>query len=234
MGQMQLSSNVDCSSLTTDEINFRVKDLIFNKHTNILLKNVHDKSGLLEGLKGVLKIEMIGDLSSNFANNVSELKIIVNGNVGDNSACNVSRSKFTVFGSCLSNFGGDARSSEFYILENCGKSSFSNLNNGCKVVIGGQPNSDFALGNDGASIIILNLKGGSIFVEDGWFKNYKSGRIYIRGTKDSIKNLSNIFSLKEVSETDEDIYLPLISEFARLFSCSLSEIKSMPFFRIDK
>ncbi|OGI20132.1 MAG: hypothetical protein A3B68_00880 [Candidatus Melainabacteria bacterium RIFCSPHIGHO2_02_FULL_34_12] len=53
--------------------------------------------------------------------------------------------------------------------------------------------------------------------------------IYLRG---GIKNLNNKFNLVETNDTDEDVYLPLISEFSRLFKVSLSEIKSKQFYRL--
>lgn len=231
MTQMKLSNKIDCTDLTTDEINFQIKDLIFNNCKNVILKNVGSKAGLLESISGNLKIEIIGDVGASFANGISEIKVVVNGNSGDDSACSVKNSKFTVFGSCANNFGGDAKSSEFYILEGCGKRSFFNLTNS-KVILGGLPSGEFASSNNGGTIIILNLSGGNIFIEDDWFVKYSGGHIYLRGAKGEIKIASDRFSLVETSCSDEDIYLPLISEFARLFNYSLSEIKSKHFYRI--
>lgn len=232
MSKTELNNILDCENLSSDEINFAVKNLISNGFKTILLKNANGTSNLLTGLKASVKIEIIGDVGSDFANNVKGLKIIINGNIGDNSGCGVENTKFTVFGSCSSNFGNDAKSSEFYILESCGKNSFCDLKNNSKVVIGNQANNDFAASNNGGTIVILNLSGGSIFIEDDWFKDFKGGNIYFRADKNKIKIPQNKFLIKEIDDNDEDIYLPLISEFARLFNYSLSEIKSKPFCKV--
>lgn len=231
MTQIKLSNKIDCTNLTTDEINFQIKNLIFNNCKNVILRTVGSKAGLLESLSGSLKIEIIGNAGAGFACGISGIKVIVNGNIDDDSACSVKNGKFTVFGSCANNFGGDAKSSEFYILEGCGRRSFFNLTNS-KIILGGLPSGEFASSNNGGTIIILNLSGGNIFVEDDWFIKYIGGYIYLRGEKEKIKIASDRFSLVETSCSDEDIYLPLISEFARLFNYSLSEIKSKPFYRI--
>ncbi|MBI3590383.1 MAG: hypothetical protein HY094_03260 [Candidatus Melainabacteria bacterium] len=232
MSTTELSNNIDCLNLTADEINFQIKNLMFNNFKNAILKNVYGKNGLLEGLKGNIKIEIIGDVSSDFGNNINGPKIVVNGDINNNSACNVKSGKFTVYGSCINCFGNDAKAGEFYILENCGKNSFLNLGSSSKVVIGGFVNSGFAFDNNGGTIIVLNLKGGNIYIEDDWFKDYKSGHIYFRGEKEKINAASHRFLIENVTAADEDIYLPLISEFARLFNYSLDEIKSKPFNRI--
>lgn len=231
----QLNIQIDCSDLSSNEINYQVKELIFNKAKYILLKNVHEENKLLEGLISEIKIEILGNVGSYFASDVQGLKIIVNGNVNDNSAWNVKEAKFTIFGSCENNFGAYAETSEFYIFENCGLNSFSNLNKSSKVVLGGLPGNGFANGFKEGVIVILNLQGGNIFIEDNWLVDQKGGVIYLRssGGRDKIKTTSNRFLIEEVKESDEDICLPLISEFARLFNYSLDEIKSKPFYRIN-
>ena len=231
MSNVQLSNQIDCSNLSSEEINYNVKDLIFNNYKHIVLKNVHGKKGLLEGLKGNIKIEIIGDVDSLFANSIDGAKIIVNGNIGDNSAGGVKSGKFTLFGSSGNYFGNNVDSGEFYILENCGRNSFSKLTNLSKVVIGGYPGINFGESSKGGRIIILNLKGGNFFIdnETKFFENSRIDSIYVRG---NIKINNNKFLIENIIEEDEDIYLPLISEFARLFSYSLSEIKSKPFYRI--
>ena len=228
---MQLNNKIDCVNLTTDEINFQIKNLIFNNCKNILLKNADDKAGLLESISANLKIEILGDVGASFANGISGIKVIVNGNSSDDSACSVKNSKLTIFGSCASNFGGSSKTSEFYILEGCGKRSFFNLTDS-KVILGGLPSGEFASSNNGGTIVVLNLPGGNIFVENDWFVKYSGGHIYLRGEKGKIKIAGDRFSLVEASCSDEDIYLPLISEFARLFNYSLNEIKSKPFCKI--
>lgn len=232
MSNLTSKNIIDCSDLSKEQINYQIKDLIFNKTKNVILKNTEKKQHLLEGLKGDVKLEIIGDVGSYFANEIDGLKIIVNGNIGDNSACNIKNSKITVFGSCGGNFGSNSQSGEFYVLENCGQESFLRLNNKCKVVIGGQPSAVFAAENIDGTIVVLNLKGGNIFLDDSlrWLEGSKSGFIYIRG---ECKINAKRFLLEKTNEKDEDLYLPLISEFARLFKCSLSEIKSKPFYRIN-
>ena len=231
MSKIELTNLVDCLDLSSDEINFKVKDLIFNKHKNLILKNTHSENQLLECIKALIKIEIFGDVGSDFANNVSGLKIIVNGNVGDNSACSIEKAKITIFGACSNNFGNNIKSSEVYLLEGCGANSFLKLANNSKVVLGGQVGSNFAAMNNGGTVVLLNLKGGSIFVDESWFKDSTDSHIYIRGDKNKIKlvNDNSSFTLNQVDYNDEDLYLPLISEFSRLFGVSLSEIKSKPF-----
>lgn len=228
-----ISKNIiDCSGLSSDQINYEIKNLLFNEVKNIILKNTDKKRNLLKGLKGDIKIEIIGNVDSYFADELDGPKVIVNGDVGDYSVCNMLNGKITVFGSCGNDFAGDVKSGEFYILENCSFNSFSNLSEGCKVVIGGTPGNIFACGNKGGIIIILNLKGGKMFVDDNsrWLERAKNESVFLRG---DCKILTDKFSLEKANDKDEDIYLPLISEFARLFKYSLSEIKSKPFYRID-
>ncbi len=233
MADIRLNNEIDCAHLSSDEINYQVKNLIFNKLKKIVLKNTFHKEGLLHRLKGNLKIEICGDVSNNFANSVNGLKIIVNGNVGENSANSAENSKFTVFGSSSAFFGNDSKASEFYILENCAKSSFCNLDANSRAVIGGQAISGFASDNNGGTVLLLNLKGGNVFIDDDWFKDFKSGLIYIRSDKDKIKAARSDIKIVSTAQDDEDIYLPLISEFARLFNYSLNEIKSLPFYRLQ-
>lgn len=232
MPELNLSTKVDCLNLDKDDVNLKIDKLISNNFKNVILTNVSGKRSILVGLKGNIKIEIVGDVGSNFASNINGLKIVVNGNIGDKSAQNVEGVKFTIFGSCLNSFGNNIKSCDFYILENCTKDSFSNLSSGAKVIIGGQPSSGFACGFNGGIIVILNLKGGSIFIDDDWFKNFMDGNIYIRGEKNKVKITSSRFTVHETGDADLDVYLPLISEFARLFSISLSEIRSLPFYRL--
>lgn len=230
MPELNLSTKVDCLNLDKDDINLKIDKLISNSFKSVILTNVSGKKSVLVGLKGSIKIEIVGDVGSDFASDINGLKIVVNGNIGDKSAQNVEDVKFTVFGSCLNSFGNNIKSSEFYILENCTKDSFLNIRSYSKVIIGGQPSSGFAHNLNGGIIVILNLKGGSIFVDDDWFRNFIRGNIYIRGEKNKIKITSNRFTVHETDDTDLDFYLPVISEFARLFSMSLSEIRSLPFY----
>lgn len=169
------------------------------------------------------KTQIIGDAGPDFLNGANDLKVIVKGNVGDNSACNVKNSKITIFGSCGNNFGNNAVNSEFYIFGDCMGNAFSRAKKS-KMVIGGQIKGDFSF-NDDVIAVILNLKGENYNPT----YNTKSGIVYLRGGKETIKNIA----LKPVNENDEDRYLPLISEFARLFNYSLSEIKSLPFYRLQ-
>jgi glutamate synthase domain-containing protein 3 len=169
------------------------------------------------------KTEIIGDTGPSFLHGVNDLKVIVKGSVGNDSACNVKNSKFTIFGSCGNNFGNNAVNSEFYIFGDCRENAFSKAKKS-KIVIGGQIQGDF-LFNDDVIAVILNLKGESYNLIPGT----KPGIIYLRGEKEKFKNVS----LKPVAESDEDVYLPLISEFARQFNYSLSEIKSLPFYRME-
>lgn len=231
MEETRLSNRLDCKDIDSEKINFEVKNFIFNNFKNIYLRNVFGKPGLLEGLKGNVKIEIVGDVSDHFANEIYGPKIIVNGNVGENSASRIINGKLTIFGSSLKNFASEVRKGEFYVLGNCGEKSFFRLQKSCNVVIGGQPGSDFARLLSGGVVIILNLKDGNMFIDE-WFKGYTSGTIYLRGKRENIITRDDRFSILQVNEDDEDIFLPLISEFARQFSFSLSEIKSVPFCRL--
>ncbi len=232
MPETELNNVVDCCDLSSDAINFKVKDLIVSKHKTIILKNTNSKNKLLEGLRVSVKVEILGDVGSDFANGVNGLKIIVNGNIESDSVTSIQKTKVVVFGNCSNNFGNDIKSSEIYLLDGCGVNSFLQLSKDSKVVIGGQIGSNFAsMGSDG-TIILLNLSGGNLFVDESWFKNSTQGLVYIRGQKDKIKLTGGGFSLRDTDASDEDLYLPLISEFSRLFGKSLSEIKSHPFNKV--
>ena len=233
MSNANLINNIDCENLSLSEIDLQVKNLIFNKYKTILLKNVPAKENLFRGLSGNIKLEIIGDTALNFACGVNGIKLVVNGNVGDFSANDAINAKFTVYGTCGSQFGNNSKKSEFYILEGCSKNSFHNVSDSSKVVIGGLPGNNFACGNQGATFVILNIKGGNIFVDDTWFRQFTHGCIYLRGIKNKIKITTEKYFLSDTDENDEDIYLPLISEYARLFKFSLSELKSKPFFRLE-
>ena len=232
MTQTQMNNKIDCSGLTPDEINYQVKNLIFNGFKYIILRNLYGKHPLLEGLKGNVKLEILGNVSSGFANWINGPKITVVGDVGSNSACNVYNGKFTVFGNCDNNFGNNVKEGEFYIFRSCGKNSFSNLTSASKVVVGGQVSNGFAANSYGGAVAILNLGGGSVFIEDDWFRDSQNIFVYIRSSKEQIK-ASERFVVEETNNSDEDVYLPLISEFARLFSFSLSEIKSEKFYKVS-
>ncbi len=177
------------------------------------------------------KIEVSGDTNSDFANNVCGLKVIVKGNIGNNSAHSVQSSKFTVFDSCGEGFGVNAKSSEFYIFKNCGKDSFVKLTSNSKVIVGGVIGANSGAFANGI-FIILNLNNEDILIDNDTFKDAKGLIIYFRGDKDKIKIVNKKLLLEKIGEDDEDIYLPLISEFARLFDFSLSEIKSKPFSKV--
>ena len=226
-----LNQIIDCSVLSVNEINNSIKELISHNIKNVILKNANGKENLLEGLTGNIKIEVFGNTAPYFANKINGPKIIVNGDVGANSLCDVKQGKITVFGSCGNNFGGNVTSCEFYVLDNCGFDSFSNLTDLSCAVIGGQVGKNFAGKTNGGKIIILNLKGGTMFLDDNssWFHNFNDGFIYLRG---EYKLNTDKFLLEKVNEKDEDVYLPLVSEFARLFKYSLSDIKSKPIYKV--
>lgn len=231
--EIKLNNIIDCTDYSTNEVNYKIKELIFNGFKHIVLKNSGSKKGLLEGLKGEVKIEIIGDVGSEFANNINGPKIIVNGNIDSNSAQNLREGKLTVFGSCGDMFGTNACSGEFYILENCGKNSFLDLSEDSKVVIGGIAGSDFLENKGSGRAVILNLQGGNIFLAENWIQETVKTIIYLRGDKNKIKIMIKNISLADSSDADEDIYLPLISEFARLFNYSLSKIKSKPIYLLQ-
>lgn len=229
---MKLKNIIDCTGFSSEEINYKVKELVFDNSKHIILKNPTRKKGLLEGLKGEVKIEIIGDVGSEFANNINGPKIIVNGNIGNNSAQNIKGGKLTVFGSCGSYFACNAESSEFYILENCSKNSFFNIKNNSKVIVGGQITPPFGKNSD-STFVILNLSGGAHFIDDEWNESIGNNKIFLRGNKEKIRTTSKKIKLIEANNNDEDVYLPLISEYARLFNYSLDEIKSIPFYKIE-
>jgi len=229
MTEVKSAQQLDCSNLTAGQINNEIKRLASESAKSILLKNTKNINELLCNLSLNIKIEILDSVNNDFANTIQNLKLIINGNVGDNSAAATLNSKITVFGSCGNHFAHKIKSSEIYILENCSSNSFYNLSSDSKLVLGGLPGKFFADNNLGGKIIILNLKGGNIFIEENWFNNSVNECIYLRG---GIKNLNNKFNLVETNDTDEDVYLPLISEFSRLFKVSLSEIKSKQFYRL--
>lgn len=231
MANTNIDNLIDCANLNPDGIDIKIKELISKGVKNIALKTTNDKKNLIEGNKGQIKIETLEGVGEFFANYVEGLKILVNGNVGDNSANGVKNSKFTVFGSTENNFGNNSKNSEFYIRVNGGKNLFSNLSESSKVVIGGQCASSFGENIKDSVIVVLNLLGGNIFIDKNikWFTNSKNAYIYLRG---DVKISTDELAVEKASECDEDIYLPLISEFARLFRFSLSEIKSKDFYRV--
>lgn len=229
MKETRLQNLIDCTDLTVGEINSKVNDLFLQKYKQIVMQNTSGIKGLLEGINAPLKIELLEGASDRFAHQVAGVKLIVNGHIGDGSANNSKFSKYTVFGSCGENFGLGSVDSEFYIFGNCGVNAFSSNVSRIKAVIGGKPGPSFARGMIDSTLVILNLKGGKLFIDDDWLEKSKNVSVYLRGNP----QVSNkFFKLTEVSEDDEDIYLPLISEFARLLKCSLSEIKSIPFFKV--
>lgn len=232
MSEIKSSNIIDCLDLSSDEINYKVKELLCYRHKDIVLKNTDSKNRLLEYIKASAKIEVLGDVGDDFANNINGLKVIVNGNVGENSVSSIENSKLTIFGSCSVNFGNGIKSGEIYILDACGANSLIKLSGNSKVVVGGPIGNGFAASNEGGTVVGLNLKGGNLFVEEHWFKDFRSGFVYLRGEKNKIKLLNKNWVLESTDFSDEDLYLPLISEFSRLFNVSLSEIKSKPFNRI--
>lgn len=224
-----LKSQFDCSNLTSDEINKKVNELISSGTQHILLMNVPKEKNLLEGISGDIKIDLLNDVGDFFGNFLLKTKVVLNGSVGNNSCGGIKSSKITLNGSCESFFGSGSQESEFHIYENCGKDSFHNIKNS-KVVIGGLPGSNFGKNIENSKIIILNLKGGNIFLDETkWFENLKNCSVFIRG---NIKSSSDKYKIEKVNENDEDTFLPLISEFSRLFGYSLSEIKSKEFYKV--
>lgn len=236
MTQITQAHQIDCSNLSSGDIDLKVKNLIFIGSKQVILKNASRKENLLEGLKGNIKIEVIGDAFSNFANNIDGPRIIVNGNVGNNSCLNIKSGKITVFGSCGNYFGSNSNNSEFYIFENCARNCFSGLTSGSKLVIGGQYDINFANKLNGGTIMVLNLKGGTTFIDEtkGFLSGFKSGSVYLRGKVVLSSKCKSELNLVGVGDGEEDIYLPLISEFARLFNYSLSEIKSKSFYKVSQ
>ena len=231
MPMSSLNQIIDCSILSIDKINNSVKELISHNVKNVILKNAAKQENLLEGLAGNIKIEVFGNTGPFFANSINGPKITVNGDIANNSANDIKQGKITVFGSCGDNFGNNALSGEFYIFDNCGGNCFSNLTDSSNIVIGGQAGKNLGACINGSKIIILNLKGGTVFLDEGlkWFEGSKSNSIFIRG---DINIKTSSFLLSKANEQDEDSYLPLISEFARLFKYSLSMIKSKPFYKV--
>lgn len=229
-----LENVISGKDLSSDEINEEIKKAIKTDCKHLILKYINNKDSILEGFKlsgKNIKLEIIGDAGNAFANYTSGLKVIANGNIGLNSALLSDKNKFTVLGNCGENFGCNSLKSEFYIYSNCGKNSFSNVKDNVKVVAGGVIGSRFATSSSNSTFVILNLPGGNIFLDDNdkSFEASSGNSIYLRG---KYKLASNRFLVEQASNEDEDIYLPSISEFARLFKFSLAEIKSMPFYRV--
>lgn len=232
MPKAELVNVIDCSVLTAGEINLKISDCILGETKQIILQNAKNKTHLLSSLTGNIKIEVFDDTGDEFANSINNLKIIVYGNIGKNSAQGILKSKVTVFGSCKEDFARNANLSEFYILKNCKGNSFLNLKNS-KVVIGESLDGNIASGSQDSILLILNLDKRMFNVSRDWFKDLNNGHFFIRGdeTQECFKKYDFLFN--ETCETDEDVILPLISEFARLFKYSLGEIKSKPFYRIN-
>ncbi|MBI3309476.1 MAG: hypothetical protein HYZ79_08920 [Candidatus Melainabacteria bacterium] len=230
MSNLELKNIIDCSLVSSAQVNSKINDLYLQGFKQVVLKNVLDKKGLLNSLSTGIKVEIIGDVTSSLGNNTSNVKVIVNGDVGENSASCTKSSKFTVLGSCGNEFGNDSESSEFYLLKNCGGHCFSSVVSS-KVVIGGIPGNSFLTGAKASLAVILNMKGGTLFLEKdlAYMQDSKDIVLYVRGKVDV---LDKALSCNPADESDEDKYLPLISEFARLFKCSLSEIKSLPFYKL--
>lgn len=227
---IDLKSQIDCTNLTSDEINKKVNESISQGSKHILLMNTPKEKCLLENINGDIKIDLINDTGDFFANLLLKTKLTANGSIGNNSCGGVKSSKIILNGSCGNVFGCGSSESEFHIFENCGKDSFQNIKDS-KVVIGGLPGTSFCKNIENSKIIILNLKGGNIFLDETskWFENLKNSTIFIRG---NIKSSLNNLKIEKVSLEDEDSYLMLISEFSRLFNYSLSEIKSKDFYKI--
>lgn len=230
MSKTKLSNLIDCSGLSCEKIDYEIKNLISYGFKRIILRNTNEKDYLLQDFKVNIRLEFIDSVGKLFANGICGVKVLINGSISDESASCAKDCKFTVFGSCGNSFGKNVQTSEFYIFDNCGKDSFCNLNSLSKVVVGGVIGGGFASNAKGGIVIILNLKGGSFFIDDSYFKEGKSDFIYVRG---DCKSTANKFLVEKTDENDEDVYLPLISEFARLFDCALSEIKSKPFNRVS-
>ena len=229
---MENTNLIDCSNLTSNQVNSMVSNLINSGQKQIIIKNPLNKLGLLEGIKGKTKIEIIGDAGPIFANDIKDLKVIVNGNIVSDSMCNVKDAKFTVFGSLGNNIAYNIENTEYYVSNNCGKNCFNNIKGSSKIVIGGMFGTNFATSNDGGVIVVLNLNGGTFFIDDSiqFLEKFKKGSIYIRG---NFKVATDKFIQHNITNDDEDIYLPLISEFARLFKFSLNEITSKGFHRLE-
>ena len=229
MSDVDLNCEIDCEDLTSDEINFKVKELIFNNSRNIILKNTFDRHRLLNGLKGDVKIEILSSVGDEFACNLNGPRVIVIGNLGNYSLSEIKQGKVVVFGNSGNHFGIYSKSCQLYVYENCGTDSFSGLDQSSFCVAGGLIGNN--CGNDGGTIVVLNLKGGTFFLENSFFSPDFKGVIYFRG---NIKSANTGINLEKTTERDEDILLPLISEFSRLFKFSLSEIKSKDFFKVIK
>lgn len=227
---------INCIGLSVQEINSKAKQLIESGYKQILLMYSIMYKGtdenLLEGISGNVKIELVGSVGNSFANFVNDAKIILNGDLGNKSFLGVKNVKSVIYGSCGDSFANGAEKSEFYIYVNCGTDSFNSVKNGCKVVVGGQVGKNFGLKTTDSTFVILNLKGGSTFIGDdeNWLDMAESSNIYVRG---DCKLTTSKLSIEETNEKDEDIFLPLISEYSRLFVCSLSKIKSEKFYKIS-
>lgn len=229
MTDIDLNCEIDCEDLTSHEINFKVKELMFNGSKNVILDNTFKKHGLLNGLKGGLKVEVLSSVGDEFACALNGPRVIVTGDVGDYSASCIEQGKVVVFGSCGNYFAAKSKSCQLYVYENCGIASFNEFDKSSSCVVGGLIGND--CGNNGGTIINLNLKGGTFYLEDNFFAPPFKGVIYFRG---SIKPASTGMNLEKTTKEDEDVLLPLISEFSRLFKFSLSEIKSKEFHKVIK
>ncbi len=223
-------NQINCSGLNVEEINTEILSLIKKGHKHLLLKNPNKGDNLIEGLKEEIKIDVIGDVGNRFSNFIENTKLIVSGNTGNNSCCGIKSSKITINGSSESVFGGNAKNSQFFIFGNCGKDSFKSIENS-KVVMGGLPGVNSFYSAKNSTVIILNLKGGQIFLDDTikWFEQIETLNIYIRG---GYKLFNDSYIVENISLKDEDIFLPLISEFSRLFNFSLDEIKSKGIYKL--
>lgn len=226
---------IQAKGMEIDEVNFKVKELIKKEYKKILLMYPSEKAeGLLDGIKGEsskVQLEILGNAGGKFANLVENAKVIMNGDIDEDALTGMKSSKVVVYGFCKRGFANGASESEAYIFKNCGADSFNKLTNNCKVILGGQVDKNFANSCSGGVITVLNLKGGTTFIgeEDNWLSGTKDTSVYLRG---KIKCTTDNIEVLDTTDEDEDKYLPLASEYSRLFGVSLDLIKEERFYRV--
>ena len=233
MFTVKATSTIDCKNLPSDEINKKVVETLQDKYCkHVVLKNVDKHQGLLEGIKTKKIIEVIGNPGSYFANSLVGVKVIVDGNVGEYSCGDAVGSKFSIWGSSGSSFGCSAGLTDFYVRLMVRDDSFFNLSPSVKVAVGEFVGKNFARNASGGNVVMLNIKDKELIIDDdiNWLEDAANVTLYLRG---QVTLQTNRFFLRETNEEDEDVYLPLISEFVRLFNLSLSGVKSKPFYKLE-
>jgi glutamate synthase domain-containing protein 3 len=228
---------IDANGVYYRDLNAHLRETVAGGADRIELRNVYGQRYIGTDLDGPVKIDIYGTPGNDLGAFMNGPRIVVHGNAQDGCGNTMNEGEIVVHGHAGDTAGLSARGGKILIREDVGYRAGIHMKEyqGKKpvVVIGGTAQDFFGEYMAGGVLVLLglNLKAGEShrmkFVGTGMH----GGVIYLRGNIADYQ-LGKEVGVAELKETDEDVLLKYIVEFAAEFGYDADEILKQKFVKL--